>query len=113
MSEENMKNYVLIHEDATVEEVTAHDYRDMQKFVGGLLTGVWPGEKLEEKMTVYANDEGILLGLEYNSLASASFGQTLFGPILVGGPLDEDGETQDVLPRVREFFEFASKSLAF
>ena len=67
-----------------------HSLANLQKEVGGLLTSV-VSEKLEAKnITLFANDEGLLLGMEQN--ITDQYYQPIVGPILLAAHNDE-GET--------------------
>lgn len=79
------KPFVRIAEDGSQTLVDGHDYTELQKAVGGYITtapitraGTLPGNT-----TAYANDEGILMGLAYNSRASQLCGYQLFGPVVI------------------------------
>jgi hypothetical protein len=51
---------------------------------------------------VWVNDEGLLEGLPLNLVASAIALTPLVGPAVVTGPVDSDGETTPILPRLVE-----------
>jgi hypothetical protein len=95
-----MTKYILISEEGYLSHVTANDYRDMQRHVGGLITTPWEGRKLDGMATIIANDEAILLGMQHNNVASFITGHPLFGPVLVGGPTDDEGNILDVTDEV-------------
>jgi hypothetical protein len=106
-----MAKYAMIHEGGHIEHVTARGYKDMQRYVQGLITMPWEGNNLDGKATVIANDEAIILGMEHNPLASFLLGQRIFGPVLIGGPTGDEGDIQDVDSHLitklhREYLEF-------
>lgn len=92
--------YMLIHEDGPVELRDIGTLDEMQEAVGGLITSV-PVLDAESPLpigsTVLANDEGLLIGMRRNQLAEFLTGYPhLAGPVLIGGELDEEGETQSI-----------------
>jgi hypothetical protein len=72
-------------------------YSELQEIVGGLIDAV---THHEVKMSAYVNDEGLLLGLPMNRIASVMFGRYLVGDVVVCGVPDEDGNDTDVLEAV-------------
>jgi hypothetical protein len=94
--------------------VAVSSLEDLQRFVGGYVDAVRqtfnpselydeddiPSEAREFIGVAYVHDEGIILGLPMNRLASIVFGRELFGDVvMVSGtsPDDEyDGENYDV-----------------
>lgn len=67
-----------------------HSLSNLQAEVKGLLTTV-VDDRLEAKgITIYANDEGLLLGMEHNF--QAQYQQTIVGPVVLTAHNDE-GET--------------------
>lgn len=108
-----MKKYILITETGNIEDVQIGDYRDMQKAVRGLITIPWEGEKLEGRATVIANDEAILKGMVYNAPASHLLGHPIYGPLLVGGATDDEGNigevTGDVYDTIMQDFNTATR----
>ena len=56
---------------APYEKAIADDYREMQKIVGGLITAIYP---YEEPVAIVANDEGILLGMDFNRSVEGGYG---------------------------------------
>ena len=56
-----------------------------QELVGGLITAIYP---YEEMVAIVANDEGILLGMDFNRSVEGGYGG-VFGPFFVCG-LTED-----------------------
>lgn len=88
------------------------DYIDrganMSQIIHGLVDGhfdaVHPMHR-DQHFVGYVHDEGLLLGLEPNTLASAIFGRFLCGPCVIVGTLNENGvddgdsynlQTQDI-----------------
>ena len=85
----------VINVDGTVEgrEIEGN-LKSMQEIVGGLIQPI----DLTEEATIWVNEEGLLLGMEVNPLASDLVrqwydGLTLVGPAFVTGGTDEDGNT--------------------
>lgn len=85
------------------------DYTDIQAFVGGLFDCVrremiaaqFGAEDADDFVAIgYVNDEGLLIGLEENKMASVMFGKRLVGDVLVLSGTSPtgayDGETYDV-----------------
>jgi hypothetical protein len=58
--------------------------------VGGHFDSVRPMRR-EQKFIGYVNDEGLLMGLEPNALASAIFGRFLAGPCVILGTVNDHG----------------------
>jgi hypothetical protein len=74
----------LIMVDGTIKEVAprkgeSFELDEMQAFVGGLIEPVY----LEDGTTMLVNEEGLLMGLPMNALASALVGFPLVGPALI------------------------------
>lgn len=59
----------------------------IQEAVGGYIDAV-----RGEDIVGYVNDEGLLMGLPHNALASIIFGRYLVGNVLVVGSFSEEGE---------------------
>lgn len=77
-------------EELTVEFVETPSENALyfiQEAVGGYIDCV-----RGEDIVGYVNDEGLLIGLPFNPLASILFGQRLVGNVLVVGAFSEDGE---------------------
>lgn len=85
--------YLKIDTDGTESLVVCEDFRDMQREVEGLITSA-PAPFMPD-VTAFANDEGILLGMALNRKATERLGYPLYGPVLVGGPTDDEGEVLD------------------
>lgn len=98
--------YLQIMPDGQVNGVECNGLADLQAGVGGgYITGVYVtqhGLLVGEDVTGYANDEGLLIGMPYNTRASLMFGQDLVGPILVGGAINSEGNTTALTPMVEE-----------
>lgn len=67
---------------------------DMSKIIHNLVDGyfdvVRPPNR-EQHFVGYVHDEGLLIGLEPNALASAIFGRFLCGPCVIVGTLNDSG----------------------
>ena len=59
----------------------------LQDHVGGLIDVV-----RRDDFVGYVNDEGLLIGLDFNLMASALFNQYLVGNVVIVGALNENGE---------------------
>lgn len=108
--------YVKITPEGNVSTVEVNDYRDIQQHVGGLFTSVpvRNDEIIPAYSAVYANDEGILIGLEPNALAQTITGYPyLVGNILIGGETDDEGNVLSILPdTIAKIHEVARAELA-
>lgn len=99
VEEAEYTRYLLITPSGNVRLHKSYDYKDLQAAVGGLLTtapvrsdDIIPGDS-----TVFANDEGLLIGLQPNAVAQMVTGYPyLVGNILIGGSVNEYGETQSI-----------------
>jgi hypothetical protein len=94
-----------IEQSMTRVEYESEDFRFIQSIVGGTFTVT----DLEEdvKASIFSNDEGLLIGLDFNKRATAllyafsprHIGYTmLVGTCLIVGYPDEEGVTQSVPP---------------
>ena len=92
-----VKTAVLLPAGARVnpEEVLINDYKNIQDTVGGCFDCVsYNGEGLNgEPVTLcgYVHDEGLLLGLETNYLATMLFGRMIVGPCVATYALSPNG----------------------
>ena len=82
----------------------------MQKLVGGLIQPI----DLAEDTTMWVNEEGLMLDLPYNHLATsfcAIYGIDTYicGDIFLTGGVDEDGNT---LPLKQEYADFLLAEMA-
>jgi len=57
-----------------------------QELVGGLITAIYP---YEEMVAIVANDEGILLNMDFNRSVEGGYGG-VFGPFFVCGLTEDD-----------------------
>ncbi|MFA5626108.1 MAG: DUF3846 domain-containing protein [Thiohalomonadaceae bacterium] len=76
--------------DGVVEEIAINDYTDIQAVVGGLF------DVAGLEGNVFVNDEGLLVGLPYNPVASLYAKQHLVGDAVVTGFADAEGNTTDI-----------------
>ena len=78
------------------EEILIDDYQNIQATVGGHFDVVrYSGEDTDGKPVVlcgYVHDEGMLLGMELNYLATMLFQQPIVGPCVVTYALSPNGE---------------------
>lgn len=70
-------------------------YKELQNLVGGLIDAV-----NSDKASCYVNDEGLLIGLPFNRIASILMGRYLVGDAVVCGDVDDDGNDTDVSDEV-------------
>ena len=93
--------YAKITPQGEVSLVEINNYKDLQQHVEGLITVVplRNEEIIPPESSVFANDEGLLIGLAPNALAQAVTGYPyLVGNVLIGGEVDDEGETSSVNP---------------
>ena len=93
--------YAKITPQGEVSLVEINSYEDLQYHVEGFITSVpvRTDKTIPAESTVYANDEGLLIGLAPNAVAQAVTGYPyLVGNVLIGGEVDDDGDTKNVNP---------------
>lgn len=83
------------------EPIFVEDYKSIQNLVGGAFDAVRTDMGHDQVALVgYVHDEGMLIPLEYNYIATALFKQNIFGDCVVVWGLDEngvyDGENHDI-----------------
>lgn len=92
-----VKTAVLLPAGARVqpEEILVDGYKNIQDIVGGCFDCVrYDGEGFNGEPVVlcgYVHDEGLLLGMETNYLASMLFGRMIVGPCVVTYALSPNG----------------------
>jgi len=78
------------------EEILIDDYKNIQQVIGGAFDCVrYVGEDMDGKDIVlagYVHDEGLLIGMEMNYLATMLFSQIIVGPCVVTYALSPNGE---------------------
>jgi hypothetical protein len=84
---------LLIYVDGSVKRVEINGLADLQKHVGGYIEGV---QVSGTSQFGYVNEEGLLLGLEQNPLASKLTNTYIVGNMVVLGPVDKNGNNTDV-----------------
>ena len=94
--------------DVEPQPMLVTDYTDLQNAVGGRFDVVSTNMNMDDVSIIgYVNDEGILLGMEMNYLATNLFQRELFGDCVVVWGLNEDGEydgeNHDIPSSVYEF----------
>lgn len=92
------------------QPILVDGYKDIQKLVGGNFDCVSTNVGRDDiSFEGYVHDEGLLIGLEYNYLASALFGRDLVGDcVLLWGLSPEgerDGENYDMPTEMVESIE--------
>ena len=85
-----MATALLIKTTGEVEVTTVPEENGYQ--VLNELCGGWIDYVRNEDIVGYVNDEGLLIGLDANVLASVLFGRPLVGDVVVLGALSEEGE---------------------
>ena len=78
-------NVLMVEPGMAPYEKELNGLKEMQAAVGGLITAIYP---FEEPVAIVANDEGILLEMEFNRSVEGGYGG-IFGPFFVCG-LTED-----------------------
>lgn len=71
---------------APYEKTIPNTLQAKQELVAGLITAIYP---YEEMVAIVANDEGILLGMDFNRSVEGGYGG-LFGPFFVCGLTEDD-----------------------
>ncbi len=82
----------------------------MQSLVGGLIQPI----DLLDDVTMWVNEEGLVIGLEYNHLATSFcsiFGIDAYicGDVFLTGGVDEDGNT---MPLKQEYADYLTEQMA-
>ena len=85
-----MATALLIKTTGEVEVTTVPEENGYQ--VLNELCGGWIDCVRNEDIVGYVNDEGLLIGLDANVLASVLFGRPLVGDVVVLGAFSEEGE---------------------
>ena len=82
-----------------------------QELVGGLITAIYP---YEEMVAIVANDEGILLNMDFNRSVEGGYGG-VFGPFFVCGLTEDDfcSLPPDQMERFKKKFHKAEILVAF
>ena len=85
---------------APYEKTIPHELHAMQEIVGGLITAIYP---YEEPVGIVANDEGLLLGMDFNRSVEGGSGGSFFrvrfdGGQLLFAPSRPDGTLQEEIP---------------
>ena len=96
---------VITADNEIREEVLPH--KDTLQFLQGCVGGLIqvPGY-FGERLTMYVNEEGLLMGLPVNKIATWVLGYSLVGDVVIVGADPESGDTvgipYDVLPDLVE-----------
>lgn len=97
-----MATALLIKTDGTTERLTLNsesNYELIRDSVGGLLDSV-----ANDEIVCYVHDEGLLIGLPVNVIASSLFSRPLVGDVVLVGRLNEFGESDGYDHQLPEFF---------
>lgn len=100
-------NAVVVETDGTAKkvEIDNSDFKAYQRIVGGRIEGVFGPD-----VTVYVNEEGLILSLPYNRSATMfanrfiAEGHTLFGAALIVGATDIKGNDTHVHESVISYY---------
>lgn len=78
---------------------------DMQAIVGGLIQSIYP---FQDNVAVVCNDEGLLLGMEFNRSVPGGYGG-IVGPFFVCGTGEEDfcSLTPEQMEKYKKYFHRA------
>ena len=98
-------NVLMVEPGMAPYEKELNGLKEMQAAVGGLITAIYP---FEEPVAIVANDEGILLEMEFNRSVEGGYGG-IFGPFFVCG-LTEDSFcslTPEQMERYKKKFHHA------
>lgn len=98
-------NVLMVEPGLAPYEKEINGLEQMQAAVGGLITAIYP---FEEPVAVVANDEGILLGMEFNRSMEGGYGG-IFGPFFVCGLNEDDfcSLTPEQMERYKKKFHHA------
>ena len=98
---------VIVDPDGTHRETEIESSLGaFQAVVGGYIEGV-----IGREASIYVNEEGLLIGLPTNPLATlfaqqmVRAGVVLVGTALIVGPPDDEGNDTDVRPAVVDYFK--------
>jgi hypothetical protein len=113
MSNANIVNAILLPAGPNVEpyEVLIDDYKSIQTIIGGPFDCVRTDMGQPEKVALvgYVHDEGLLLNLDFNFLATALFKREIRGDIVVTWGLSDngyyDGDNHDMPPFILKFLQ--------
>lgn len=80
-----MKEFIRIDTDGSYTTFDGSTLKALQDAVGGLITAapVMPGGYIPRNTTVYANDEGLMLGMDSNHTATRICNYPLVGPVVI------------------------------
>lgn len=92
-----MRSLVIPAEGKPYLKEVSGGYKELQGLVGGLIDAV-----NNDQASCYVNDEGLLIGLKFNRLASILMGRYLVGDVVMCGHTDDDGNDTDVPESVIE-----------
>lgn len=100
-------NIVAVPQDFIPADTPMHKVINSQ--VGGHFDSVYTMDR-RHNFVGYVNDEGLLLGMEPNTLASAIFGRFLCGPCVIIGTVNEhganDGENHNITKDDLEYINY-------
>ncbi len=106
---------IVLKTDDTTERVTIKDYLDIQKYVGEAPYNVFTSVPvlhdtyLAPDSGVFANDEGLLIGLPRNFLAEQITGYpTLVGDVVVLGGTNDEGDSLSLSEATMRDIELAA-----
>jgi len=103
-----MINAIQVNPNGSATHVEIDGLKDMQRIVGGLIEFV---VNPEDDFEVIVNEEGLLIDLELNTLASVLSGRRLVGPAILVGRADSEGNTTSVPKGLMKDLHLASMML--
>ena len=100
-------NAIVVEPDGTVQKVEIEngDLKAYQRIVGGYIEGVFGPD-----VTIYVNEEGLIHSLPFNRSATVfanrfiAGGHALFGPALIVGSADSEGNDTHVHESVVSYY---------
>lgn len=79
-------NILVVEPGTAPYEKEINGLEEMQTAVGGLIQAIYP---YPDEVALVCNDEGILLGMEFNRSVPGGYGG-IFGPFFICGLSDDD-----------------------
>lgn len=104
-------NVLVVEPGMAPYEKEVNGLNEMQAVVGGNITALYP---FEERVALVANDEALLLNMEFNRSVEGGYGG-IFGPFFVCGLTEEDfcSLTPEQMDFYKKKYHHAEVLLAF